>query len=72
MYRLFDLTFLEVLDQKPAEFREIMYQLFKEAGHRTMFNFLNEKAKPSEILKVMRTVPTLPFTKALLKNLAYR
>lgn len=68
MYRLFDLTFLEVLDSNPQKFHDIMFQLFGKAGIHTVLTFLNEEASLQQIFQVMKSVPKTQFSRALLKN----
>lgn len=68
-YRYYDKLLLHVLCNSTTDSRRIFMHLFKKNKIDHIFNFLNEETSILEDVKIMSSVPYLPFLKALAKNI---
>ena len=66
---LYDLLFLDVLDQHNDKGSELFTSLFKRAKTRTILRFLDEESSLKEDLSIITSVPPIRFLKALFKRL---
>lgn len=68
-YRYYDKLLLHILSTSAPESRQVFMQLFKNNSIDKIFDFLNEETTFRDDLKIMKSVPYLPFFKAIAKNL---
>lgn len=71
-FALFDAVLLRVLAENPTIGPGAFFKLFERVGFNKMLRFLDEESVASELVSIALTVPTLPFSKALLQILAAR
>jgi lycopene beta-cyclase len=64
-----DRLMLHVLDKYPEKGPAIFFNLFKKRGFSEMFRFLDETSSLTDILKIMLSVPSIPFVKAIAHQL---
>ena len=67
-YRYYDLLLLDVLSSSPEESLKVFHDLFKKNGFDSILSFLSEDSNFVQDLKIMSSVPYLPFFKAIGKN----
>ena len=68
-FGLFDSTLLNVLDSGALSAGDLFAGLFRHNPPARVLKFLNEETSWLEDLRIMASVPTLPFLKAFLKEL---
>ncbi|MBO6524711.1 MAG: hypothetical protein JJ971_12850 [Balneolaceae bacterium] len=68
-YRYYDLLVLHILYNSNEESLRVFRDLFKNNTIDDIFNFLSENTSLLEDLKIMSSVPYIPFFKAISKNL---
>jgi lycopene beta-cyclase len=67
-YRYYDLLLLDILSSSPEESLKVFHDLFKKNGFDNILSFLSEDTNFAQDLKIMSSVPYLPFFKAIGKN----
>ena len=70
-YWFYDLLFLDVLAQHNEEGPNLFSNLFRKNKIQTIFKFLDEESSLTEDLKIIKSVPSMRFAKAVLKRIAY-
>ncbi|WP_018127641.1 lycopene cyclase family protein [Balneola vulgaris] len=68
-YRFYDLLLLHILSTSTEDSLAVFKDLFKNNSFDKVFSFLSEKTNFVEDLKIMSSVPSLPFLKAITQNL---
>ncbi len=68
-YRYYDKLLLHVLSTSTQDSRRVFMHLFKNNQIDRIFDFLNEDTSFADDLKIMSSVPYIPFFKAISKNL---
>ena len=68
-YNLYDLLFLDVLSQNNELGSEVFSNMFERVKIQTILKFLDEDSTLLEDLKIILSVPSFKFTKALLKRI---
>ncbi len=68
-YRYYDLLILHILSNSDKESLKVFRDLFKNNTLDDVFDFLSENTSILEDLKIMSSVPSIPFIKAIGKNL---
>ncbi|MEX0844602.1 MAG: lycopene cyclase family protein [Balneolaceae bacterium] len=71
-YRYYDLLLLHILSNSTDESLRFFKSLFKKNKFDEIFRFLGEETNFRQDLKIMTSVPYMPFFKAILKNLVVR
>jgi lycopene beta-cyclase len=66
-YRLFDTIMLQVMHRQGNLMKEIFVQLFKNNKIQDIFRFLDEEASLPENVRLIASLPTAPFLKALFR-----
>lgn len=69
IFSLFDSTLLNIMLNKRLEMSTIFQYLFHKNPSALIFKFLDEKTNVIENLKIMRSVPSMPFIKALAQEI---
>jgi lycopene beta-cyclase len=67
----YDLLFLDVLAQHNEDGPSLFSSLFRNNKIETIFKFLDEESSFTEDLKIIKSVPSKRFAKAVLKRIAY-
>lgn len=67
-YRAYDLWLLQIMHDHPEEALEVFQQLFSNNQIDQVFKFLAEESTFTEDLKIMNSVPYLPFLRAMRKT----
>lgn len=67
-FRFYDNTFLHILYHDKLPGRKIFTRLFKKNKPQQVLKFLDNESSLAEELKIISTLPTLPFLKAALKQ----
>ncbi|MBC7695666.1 MAG: lycopene cyclase [Burkholderiales bacterium] len=70
-FQNYDKVFMEVMDAKKIESREIFATLFKKNSAEELLNFLNEESNLLEELKIMNSVPKKHFITAFMKKMIF-
>ncbi len=65
----YDLLMLDVLAKNNAFGAKLFSSLFKNSKLKTIFRFLDEESNLAEDIKIMSSVPPLPFIKAVFRRL---
>ena len=68
-FRYYDSIFLEAMQQKKISGRKIFTHLFKKNKPQLVLRFLGNKSSLAEDLKIISSLPALPFLKAAVKQL---
>jgi len=68
-YRYYDLLLLHILSSSTKESIQIFRDLFKKNSFDDVLRFLSEDSSVAQDLKIMSSVPSLPFLKAIGNNL---
>lgn len=68
-YRYYDLLLLHILSSSKEESLQVFHDLFKNNKFDDVLSFLSEKSTFAQDLKIMSSVPSVPFFKAIGKNL---
>ncbi|MDR9419075.1 lycopene cyclase family protein [Gracilimonas sp.] len=68
-YRYYDLLLLHILSNSTEESLKVFHSLFKKNSLDEIFRFLGEETNLKQDLKIMSSVPYLPFFKAIGHNL---
>lgn len=68
-YRYYDLLLLHILSNSSSESLEVFRSLFKKNNFDEIFRFLGEETNFRQDLKIMSSVPYIPFFKAIGHNL---
>lgn len=68
-YRYYDLLLLHILSNSTEESLKIFHDLFKKNRFDSILSFLSEDSTFAQDLKIMSSVPSLPFFKAIGNNL---
>jgi len=71
-YRYYDILLLHILTHSVPDSRKIFMNLFRNNSIDKLFEFLNEDGSIYDDLKIMNSVPYLPFFKAIANNLQKR
>ena len=66
-YRLFDTLMLQVMYRQGSLMKGIFTQLFRKNSIQNIFRFLDETASPAENLRLIASLPSPPFLKALFR-----
>jgi lycopene beta-cyclase len=66
-YRLYDSLMLQLMYRQGSRMKSIFLRLFQKNEIQDIFRFLDETAPPGENLRLIRTLPSAPFLKALFK-----
>lgn len=69
VFSLFDSILLNVMLNKRMEIAVVFQQLFKNNPTSLVLNFLDEKTSPLDNIKIINSVPRLPFTIALVQEI---
>ena len=69
-FKYYDKLLLHILSTSTPDSQRVFYQLFKNNHIDKVFDFLNEDTNFFQDLKIMASVPPLPFLKAISKNLS--
>lgn len=69
---LLDSVLLDVLENRRAEAPRVFESLFKKNPPGRVLRFLDEKTGPADDLRIMSTVPLVPFTGSFVRELARR
>ena len=68
-YRYYDLLLLHILSNSTEDSLRVFQSLFKKNNFDEIFRFLGEETNFKQDLKIMSSVPYMPFFKAIWKNL---
>ena len=68
-FHFYDSVLLTILDQQLLPGKKVFTELFKKNKPQTVLRFLDNESSISEELKVISSLPTLPFLKAALHQL---
>ena len=68
-FRFYDNTFLHILYHDKVPGRKIFTQLFKKNKPQQVLKFLDNESSIAEELKIISTLPTIPFLKAAISQL---
>ncbi|MBO6795319.1 MAG: hypothetical protein JJ895_15540 [Balneolaceae bacterium] len=68
-YRYYDKLLLHILSSSVKDSHRVFMHLFKNNSIDDLFSFLNEDGSIADDLKIMNSVPYLPFFKAIANNL---
>jgi lycopene beta-cyclase len=68
-YRYYDLLLLHILSTSTEDSLRVFQSLFKKNNFDEIFRFLGEETNFKQDLKIMSSVPYMPFFKAIWKNL---
>ena len=68
-YRYYDKLLLHILANSTQDSRQVFMHLFKNNSIDNIFDFLNEDTTLIDDLKIMSSVPYMPFFKAIASNL---
>ena len=68
-YRYYDLLLLHILSSSTKESLRIFHDLFKKNSFDDVLSFLSEDSSFAQDIKIMSSVPSLPFFKAIGNNL---
>lgn len=68
-YRYYDLLLLHILSNSTEDSLRVFRSLFKKNNFDELFRFLGEDTNLRQDLKIMSSVPYMPFFKAIWKNL---
>ena len=68
-FRYYDKLLLHILSNSIPESHKTFHHLFKNNHIDSVFDFLNEDTNFFDDLKIMSSVPSMPFLKAISKNL---
>lgn len=68
-FRYYDLLLLHILSNSTEESLRVFRSLFKKNHFDELFRFLGEESNFRQDLKIMSSVPYMPFFKAIAKNL---
>lgn len=68
-YRYYDQLLLHILSNSTDESLRVFHDLFKNNGFDEILSFLSEESSFTQDLKIMSSVPSLPFFKAIGNNL---
>lgn len=68
-YRYYDKLLLHVLANSTVDSRRVFMNLFKNNSIDNIFDFLNEDTSFTDDLKIMSSVPYMPFFRAIANNL---
>ncbi|MEQ8523233.1 lycopene cyclase family protein [Gracilimonas sp.] len=68
-YRYYDLLLLHILTNSTEDSLRVFRSLFKKNNFDELFRFLGEETSFKQDLKIMSSVPYIPFFKAIWKNL---
>jgi lycopene beta-cyclase len=68
-YRYYDLLLLHILSNSTEESLKVFHDLFKKNRFDSILSFLSEDSNFAQDLKIMSSVPYLPFFKAIGKNI---
>ena len=71
-FLLYDSIFLDVFDKNRCAPKEVFTSLFKKNEAELVLRFLDEKTTLLQNLKIMLSVPILPFTQAALSQIAHK
>lgn len=67
-FAFYDRLLLQIIDKKPQLGQQIFTKLFKRNHATQVLNFLDEKTTLAQELKLMSTLPILPFVLAAIKD----
>lgn len=67
-FKAYDLWLLDILYTQPREALNVFHHLFTNNSMDEIFRFLNEDSSPFEDLKIMASVPYLPFLRAIWRS----
>ncbi len=67
-FRFYDKVLLDVLDKKRTSGKEVFTTMFKKNKPQQVLKFLDNESSLAEELKIISTLPTLPFLKAAFKQ----
>ena len=68
-YRILDGTFLNVILTNRLTGQDVFTKLLERNKAKNVFDFLSQKSSPFQELKIMLSLPTLPFLKSFIKIL---
>ena len=68
-FQAYDLWLLQIIHDHPADALEVFHQLFKRNSVDEIFRFLGEQTDLLQDLKIMKSVPYLPFLRAIWKTM---
>lgn len=68
-FRILDATLLDVILEKRLTGKEVFVKLLERNKISTVFDFLNQESSLMQELKIMTSLPTLPFLKSFIKIL---
>jgi len=68
-FRILDGTLLNVILEKRLTGKEVFVKLLERNKISTVFDFLNQESTWLQELKIMSSLPTLPFLKSFIKVL---
>ena len=68
-HQLYDLLFLDVLSQNNALGSKVFSSMFERVNVQTILKFLDEDSTLLEDLKIILSVPSIKFSKALFKRI---
>ena len=67
-FKAYDLWLLQIIDQHPQDAFHVFNDLFKNNSLDDVFRFLAEETSVQDDLKIMRSVPYIPFLRAIWKT----
>ncbi|WP_445666258.1 lycopene cyclase family protein [Fodinibius sp. AD559] len=67
-FKAYDLWLLQIIDQHPKDALQIFNHLFKNNSLDDIFRFLAEESSIQDDLKIMSSVPYIPFLRAIWKT----
>ena len=71
-YRYFDTLLLHIISNSNNDSLRIFRNLFKNNSLDNLFNFLSEETRLPQDLKIITSVPSFPFLRAMSKNIRTR
>lgn len=67
-FKFYDRVLLDVLDKKRVTGMKVFTMMFKKNNPQSVLRFLDNESTPGEELKIISTLPKIPFIKAALKQ----
>jgi lycopene beta-cyclase len=71
-HRLLDAVLLDVLDREPARLEEAFARLFRANPAERVLRFLDEDTRPPDELRLIASLPPLPYLRALIRRGLHR
>jgi lycopene beta-cyclase len=70
-FQFYDSVLLYILNKRTLQGADIFTQLFKKNKASNVFSFLDNETSLADELRIISTLPTLPFTRAAIQQLSF-